>query len=108
MAIDRTLKLTEELRRHAATFFEREGNGQSLMTITHCSVSSDMKRATVFMTVLPVTKEAAALDFAKRKAGELREYVKKHLRTRVIPFFDIQIDYGEKNRQHVEELLNQK
>lgn len=105
---ERSLKLPLEIKRLAATFFEREANNQSLITITDCLMSPDMKRATVLFTVLPETKEAAALDFMRRKSGELRTYVMKNMRMRIIPFFEIEIDQGEKNRQLVENLLNKK
>lgn len=57
------------------------------------------------MTVLPEDKEQAALDFARRMRTEMRRYVMKRLPVKVIPFFEIEIDYGEKNRQHIDELL---
>ena len=37
--------------------------------------------------------------------SELRHYVMKRLPVKVIPFFEVEIDYGEKNRLHVDELL---
>jgi ribosome-binding factor A len=100
-------KLGEELRKHAAYFLERESNNQSLITVTQCSVSDDSKYATVFITVLPETKEQAVLDFANRNKDALRDYIKKHTRTRIIPYFDIKIDLGEKNRQTVDTLLRE-
>jgi hypothetical protein len=27
-----------------------------------------------------------------------------HMKTKVVPFLEIEIDYGEKNRQHIDEL----
>lgn len=89
----------------AQDFFQRESSGASLITITRCDVTADMKNGTIFMTVLPESKEAAALDFAKRMRSELRHYVMKRLPVKVIPFFEVEIDYGEKNRLHVDELL---
>lgn len=59
------------------------------------------------MTVLPVEKEQAALDFARRMRTDMRKYVMKRLPVKVIPFFEIEIDYGEKNRQHIDDLLRQ-
>jgi ribosome-binding factor A len=64
-----------------------------------------MKNGTIFMTVLPENKEDAAINFAKRMRSELRHYVMKRLPVKVIPFFEVEIDYGEKNRLHVDELL---
>ena len=84
---------------------EKENNRTSLITVTSASVSRDFKKATVFITVLPDSKEKAALLFVKRKRSELRDYLKKFLKTRNAPFVDIEIDYGEKNRQRIDELL---
>lgn len=64
-----------------------------------------MRNGTIFITVLPESKEEAAIHFAKRMRRELRKYVMKGLPVRVIPFLEVEIDYGEKNRLHVEELL---
>jgi hypothetical protein len=35
----------------------------------------------------------------------LRSYLKDHVRTRVIPFVEVEIDMGEKNRQRADDLL---
>jgi len=88
----------------AARFFLLEANGSSLMTVTHADVSSDGKRATILFTVLPTEKEQEALEFAKRKRSDFKEFVKKESRLGRIPFFDFHIDVGEKNRQRVDEI----
>lgn len=64
-----------------------------------------MKHGTIFITVLPENKEDAAINFAKRMRSELRHFVMKRLPVKVIPFFEVEIDFGEKNRLHVDELL---
>lgn len=106
MPSSRQEKVAEQLRQFAAQFLEIESNRQSLITVTACDISADLKRATVFITVMPEDKEEAALQFAKRKRSDLREYVKKHIRIKQIPFFEIEIDKGEKSRQKIDELLN--
>ena len=101
-------KLANLIKELAAQFLNRENNRTSLITVTSCATSPDLKRATIFITVLPDSKEANALGFAKRKRGELREFLKKNLPIKIIPFIDIQIDQGEKNRQKIDELLREK
>jgi ribosome-binding factor A len=66
-----------------------------------------MKRATIFITVMPESKEKEALEFAKRKRAELRDFLKKNIEIKIIPFIDIEIDRGEKNRQKIDELLRE-
>lgn len=101
----RQTQISLEILGIAQDFFQRESSGASLITVTRCEVSADMKHGTIFITALPEEKEPAALDFAKRMRSELRHKVMKRLPVKVIPFFEIEIDYGEKNRLHVEALL---
>lgn len=101
----RQMQVGLEILAIAQDFFQRESSGASLITVTRAEVSADMKHGTIFITVLPESKEASALDFAKRMRSELRHTVMKRLPVKVIPFFEIEIDYGEKNRVHIDELL---
>lgn len=101
----RQTQISLEILSIAQDFFQRESSGLSLITVTRCEVSADMKYSTIFITAIPEDKEPAALDFAKRMRTELRHKVMKRLPVKVIPFFEIEIDYGEKNRLHVEALL---
>ncbi|SRR5258708_846009 len=104
----RNEKVSNFIKELSAGFLGRENNKTSLITVTHATVSPDLKRATIFITVLPDNKEHDALEFAKRKRPELREYLKKNMETKVVPFIDIAIDKGEKNRQKIDELLREK
>jgi ribosome-binding factor A len=102
---DKMINLIKEL---SAQFLNRENNRTSLITVTSCTISPDLKRATIYVTVLPDSKENSALGFLKRKRGELREFLKKNMSIKIIPFLDVQIDRGEKNRQKIDELLREK
>jgi len=104
----RNEKLANLIKELSAQFLNRENNRTSLITVTFCAVSPDMKYATIFITVLPDSKEISALGFAKRKRKELRDFIKKNIKIKIIPFIDIQIDKGEKNRQKIDELLREK
>ncbi|MBP6949152.1 MAG: ribosome-binding factor A [Candidatus Pacebacteria bacterium] len=101
----RQTQISLEILAIAQDFFQRESSGASLITVTRAEVSADMKHGTIFITAIPESKEPAALDFAKRMRSDLRHKVMKRLPIKVIPFFEIEIDYGEKNRLHVEALL---
>lgn len=103
--IQRNEKVANVLKELGAQFLERENNNTSLITVTSCTVSPDLKRATIFITVLPEQKETSALGFVKRRRSDLRAYFKKNLEIKNIPFVDIEIDRGEKNRQKIDELL---
>ena len=101
----RQLQVEQQVLGIAQDFFQRESSGASMITVTRTDISRDMKHGTIFITVLPEDKEDAAINFAKRMRSELRHYVMKRLPVKVIPFFEVEIDYGEKNRLHVDELL---
>ncbi|MEK7175386.1 MAG: ribosome-binding factor A [Patescibacteria group bacterium] len=103
--IPRNIKLANLIKELSAGFLGLEDNKSSLITVTDCTISPDMKRGTLFITVLPISKENAALGFAKRQRSGLREFLKKNLKTKIIPFLDIEIDAGEKKRQKIDELL---
>ena len=101
----RQLQVEQQVLGITQDFFQRESSGASMITVTRTDVSMDMKHGTIFISVLPENKEEAAINFAKRMRSELRHYVMKRLPEKVIPFFEVEIDYGEKNRIHVDELL---
>jgi len=105
---NRNEKVTNFIKELGAQFLGRENNRTSLITVTRATVSPDLKRATLFITVLPDDKEHDALEFAKRKRREFREFLKKNMQIKMIPFIDIAIDLGEKNRQKIDELLREK
>ena len=101
----RNEKLANQIKELSAQFLSRVDNRTSLITITSANVSPDMKKATVFITVLPEEKENDALFFIKRNLGELRKFLQENLPIKIIPFLDVAIDLGEKNRQKIDELL---
>lgn len=105
MPTSRQEKVANYLKELTAEFLNKENNRTSLITVTSATCSPDLKRATISITVLPTSKETSALQFVKRKRKELREYFKKNMTTKNIPFVDVEIDLGEKNRQKIDELL---
>ena len=100
-------KIMEEVKHLAAEYISRESNRVSLVTVTNIMVSEDTKRATLYISVLPEDKENDALFFLKRKRTEMRDFIKERIRSRVIPFLDIEIDVGEKHRERIEQLIRE-
>ncbi len=100
----RQIQVAEILAHLAADFFARESNGQSLVTVTRADVSPDLKNVSIFLSVLPEKFEDKVLQFAKRSRSDFREYVKKNAAMKFLPTFDFEIDYGEKNRQRIDDL----
>ncbi len=101
----RQLKVNQELKKIAQNFFQRESSGSSLITVTDAECTPDLRTAKILITVLPESKEAAALDFAKRMRGDLRSDIKRYMPIKVIPFVEVEIDKGEQNRQKIDEIL---
>lgn len=101
----RNEKIINNIRELAAIYIEREAGKTSLITVTRVLLSADSKRATIMISVLPKEKENAAYGFIKRNLGELRKYITKNLKINPIPYLNIMIDEGEKNRQKIDELL---
>ncbi len=102
---NRNEKVSNQIKELSALFLGRENDKTSLITITHADTSPDLKKATIFITVLPNSKENSALFFVKRKLKDLREFLKENMQIKTIPFLDVEIDLGEKNRQKIDELL---
>ncbi|NCU28208.1 MAG: ribosome-binding factor A [Candidatus Moranbacteria bacterium] len=101
----RNEKITNMIKELSALFIEKEAGNSSLITVTRVLLSDDAKRATILISVLPEDKENAAYGFIKRNLGELRKQISKTLKINPVPFLDIEIDKGEKNRQKIDELL---
>jgi ribosome-binding factor A len=97
-------KIKEIIRELAAQFFNRESNGQSLITITNVELLGKGAKAIILFTVLPVHKEEAALDFMHRQLTDFKKYVQDNSRLGHVPYFEVQIDAGEKNRQRIDEI----
>ena len=97
-------KVRENIKNLVAQFLGRESNRTSLITVTNADLSRDFKKSTIFITVLPDSSEKSALDFVKRQRSDIRSFVKSKLSMKTTPFLDFEIDYGEKNRQRIDEL----
>jgi ribosome-binding factor A len=101
---DRHDRVRSLLTEKVAEFVRTEANTNPLITITNLTISPDYRNVTVFFTTIPDTGEADALIFMKRKGGELRQYLKTHCHLKVIPNLDFMIDYGERHRQHIDDV----
>lgn len=97
-------KLKENIRELAAEFFSRQSNRTSLITITDVEILNRGSKARILATVLPEGEEKTAIDFMHRQLTAFREHVMNNSRIGHIPFFEVAIDYGEKNRQHIDEI----
>lgn len=102
----RQVQIAEAVAHIAGEFFSREANRDSLITVTRADISPDLANATIYISVLPESAEAKALSFAKRARSDMREFLKKKVSFSTIPTLDVEIDFGEKNRQRITQALN--
>lgn len=105
MNISKQDKLKKEYQKIFAAFIERESNKTSLITVTRCELSNDYKNLTVYFSVFPENQEDKVLAFLSRNKKEARDYLKKNISTRILPFVNFAIDEGEKNRQQIDQIL---
>ena len=96
--------VAEILHRLAARFAHDESSPVSLLTITRVELSLTGKEVKIFFTTFPESQEDTALKFLIRKTPEFKKYIRDESRIGLVPHIDFKIDYGERNRQRLDEL----
>lgn len=96
--------IAEIIHRLASKFVLEEASKSSLLTITRVEMSPTGKEARIYFTTLPESEEDTALKFLERKTPEFKRYIRDESRIGIIPHIDFKIDYGERNRQRLDEL----
>lgn len=99
-------KFESLILRFASEYFSYESNKDSLITITKVQVLNKGKRAIIFFTALPAEKERKALEFMRRRKNDFRKFVMQKKSFGFTPSMSFEIDFGEHNRQRIDELLN--
>ena len=97
-------KVAGILHRLAAEFIRDEAGKSSLITVTRVELNPSGKDAVIYFTTLPEKEEETALKFLERKTAELKQIVRDNSRLGLIPHLRFKIDYGERNRQRLDEL----
>jgi ribosome-binding factor A len=97
-------KIEEILHRLAAQFVREESTNASLITITRVVLTPAGKDAVVYFTTIPESQENTAQKFLDRKTGEFKRFVIDESRLGIVPHLSFKIDYGERNRQRLDEL----
>ncbi|MEM9336541.1 MAG: ribosome-binding factor A [Patescibacteria group bacterium] len=101
---DRVANLIKEL---SAQFIQHEANTDPLITVTKATTSPDYRKVTIFVTTIPDDREEDAIIFLKRSATELRRFLKQKSNLKIIPHLEFSIDYGERHRQHTDEVFRE-
>ncbi len=97
-------RVGEIIHRLAAEFVREISSSSSLITITRVELSQIGKEAKIFFTTMPEDQEDTALKFLVRKTPEFKKHLRDKSRIGIIPHTDFKIDYGERNRQRLDEL----
>ena len=103
----RDQKAVARMTELAARYIAREAGRSTLITPTRSEISSDRKHATVFVSVFPDGEREHALSFLARHKDLFRDFLKKEGRFAILPYVRFEFDYGEENRQHLDELGKQ-
>lgn len=88
----------------AAKYIAREAGRSTLITPLRTHISKDRKHATVYVSVFPTDQGEHAITFLMRHKDLFRTYLKSHARFPVLPYIKFEIDYGELNRQRLDEI----
>jgi len=105
LPFDRHDRATSLIKEVVASYISREANTNPMITVTNSTISPDYKRVTIFFTTIPDGRENDALIFLQRNAKEIRHYLKLKTRLKIIPHLDFSVDYGERHRQNIDEIV---
>ncbi len=98
-------KVAEEIAHQAGEFLARTIKaGGALVTVTRADIAPALKNVTVFVSVLPKSHEEASLKSLKRLRTDFHDYLKAKTVLRDVPTVDFEIDFGELNRQRIDDL----
>lgn len=98
-------KVAEEIAHRAGEFLARNIKaGGSLVTVTHADIAPDLKNVTIFVSILPKSHEEEMLVSLKRLRTDFHDFLKSKTVLRNVPTVDFAIDFGEANRQRIDEL----
>jgi len=88
----------------AAAYIAREAGRSTLITPTRTLLSKNRRSATIFVSVYPTEETEHALTFLARHRDLFRDSLKKTSRLAILPHVTFEFDYGEQNRQRLDEL----
>src|SRR3989344_8814326 len=107
MSLLKDEKVKEIIRELSSEYINLESNRNSLITVTRVEIGGKGKHATIYFSTLPESEEENTLAFLKRHAGKLRSFLLKKKAFAFSPAIHFEIDFGEKNRQRIDELVRE-
>ncbi len=76
------------------------------ISITRVKISSDMRNATIFVSVMPQEKESKNIHGLRHATGHIRTLVFKKMATRTVPRFKFVLDESLKKQAAVMEAIH--
>ncbi len=87
-------RAAEIVAHEAAQFIQREAGTESLITVIRAQSVAHGDRMLVFVSVFPIEKARAALNFLEHHREAFSDYLKAHVHMR-LPRVDFMLDNGE-------------
>ncbi|MEX1185712.1 MAG: 30S ribosome-binding factor RbfA [Gemmatimonadaceae bacterium] len=106
-------RVSEAIREVVATFLAEGGGAKDpritgLVTVTGVDITSDLRHAKVYVSVLGTeTEKAATFEGLSSVAGHLRSQIAKTLQLRVAPQITFKVDESVAHAARIESLLEQ-
>ena len=98
-------KVAEEIAHQSAQFLAAHVRaGGSLITVTRADIAPNLRNVTIFVSILPKSREEEMMKSLKRLRTDLHDFLKNKTVLRDVPTVDFAIDLGEENRQRIDEL----
>lgn len=98
-------KVSEEIAHKAGEFLVANVRaGGALTTVTRADISPNLRNVTIFVSILPKSREEEMMVTLKRLRTDFHDYLKEKMVIRDVPTVDFQLDLGEENRQRIDEL----
>ncbi|MBI4121308.1 MAG: ribosome-binding factor A [Parcubacteria group bacterium] len=104
----RVQKAGSALQKIVAEFVESHAPKNTLLTVTDVAVSPDLRYIVVFVSVYPDVGDVSAAKLLNEERRGLNELLSKQAEFKYMPKVVFEIDRGEKNRQRIDELLEEK
>lgn len=89
-------RAAEIVAHEAAQFIQREAGSESLITVIRAQSIAHGDRMLVFVSVFPIEKARAAMNFLERQREAFSNHLKTHARMR-LPRIDFMLDNGEQS-----------
>ena len=102
---ERIRKVNQEIQRNLGEFFSEERKADNVfVTVTAVETNADMRRATVWCSVIGAT-EAEALKTLQAEKHGAQNYINSRLSMKYVPKLEFKIDHGGEYAAYISEVI---